>query len=157
MVLPPPASASVPRAGLWMQAIGAGFTACLAVLFVVVLMRMQEQTRSLHQLERRLQALENAKALERTNILELQLRATVDRLHAVEALQGSIADLTRQQQQLAEQLQRLASRPPTSFDGIGLGDESTPPLRSPATKPPRNRPSPRRPAIEPGSPPPNLP
>lgn len=157
MVLPPPPPASVSRTGLWIQAIGTGLTACLAVLFVVMLQRLQEQTRSLQQLERRLQTLENAKALERTNTLEQQLRATVDRLHAVETLQGSIADLTRQQQQMGDQLQRLASRPPSPFEGNGMGDESPPLLRSPAAKPPRSRPSAPRPAVEPGSPPPTLP
>jgi TolA-binding protein len=153
MVSPPPATASVSRTGLWIQVIGAGLTACLAVLFLVVLQRVQEQTRSLDQLERRLLTLENLKALERTNTLEQQLRATVARLQALEGLQGSMADLTRQQQIQGEQLQRLASRPPSPFDGSGMGDESAPSPRPPATKPPRGRPPAARPAIEPASPP----
>ncbi|MEI6830881.1 MAG: hypothetical protein WCK64_13685, partial [Synechococcaceae cyanobacterium ELA445] len=116
MVPTPPATAPVSRTGFWIQMVGAGLTACLAVLFVVVLQRVQEQTRSLDQLERRLLSLENARALERTNTLEQQLRATVARLHVLEAQQGSIADLTRQQQLQADQLQRLASRPPSPLD-----------------------------------------
>jgi TolA-binding protein len=153
MVPTPPATAPVSRTGFWIQMLGAGLTACLAVLFVVLLQRVQEQTRSLDQLERRLLSLENARALERTNTLEQQLRATVARLHVLEAQQGSIADLTRQQQLQADQLQRLASRPPSPLDGSGMGDESAPSLRPPATKLPRSRPPTPRPAIEPGSPP----
>lgn len=70
MVPPPSPPAPDSRAGLWIQGIGAALTACLAVLFVVVLVRVEQQTRSLNRLEARLQSLENARALERTNILD---------------------------------------------------------------------------------------
>jgi hypothetical protein len=113
----------------------------LAVLFVVAIQRVQDQNQSLRRLEQRLQTLENARALERTNALEQQLRATVERLHGLEEDQGRVSDLARQQQQLADQVQRLQSRPPEgSFDGLGLGGENPPGLRSPSAKSPASRP-----------------
>ncbi|MCP9915959.1 hypothetical protein [Cyanobium sp. ATX 6F1] len=158
MTPPPPQRSDQGRAITWIQWIGAGLTATLAVLFVVAIQRLQEQNQSLRQLEQRLQVLENARALERTNALEQQLRATVERVHGLEDDQGRVADLARAQQQLADQVQRLQSLPPGgSFDGLGLGGEippglRTPSARSPAGRPPSPRPVPPRPGPEPTAP-----
>lgn len=146
------------RAITWIQWIGAGLTATLAVLFVVAIQRVQEQNQDLQRLEQRLQVVENARALERTNALEQQLRATVERLHGLEEDQGRVTDLARQQQQLASQVQRLQSRPPgAGFDGLGLGGELPLGLRPPKAKLPAGRPSsqgqpPPRPEPEPAPP-----
>ncbi|MGB7564546.1 MAG: hypothetical protein WBM08_07310 [Prochlorococcaceae cyanobacterium] len=158
MAPPPPQRSDQGRAITWIQWIGAGLTATLAVLFVVAIQRVQEQNQSLRRLEQRLQTLENTRALERTNTLEQQLRATVERLHGLEEDQGRVSDLARQQQQLADQVQRLQSRPPGgSFDGLGLGGEIPPGLRTPSAKSPGSRPPaprsvPPRPGPEPAAP-----
>ncbi|MFS6828602.1 hypothetical protein [Cyanobium sp. ATX-6F1] len=124
----------------------------MAVLFVVAIQRLQEQNQSLRQLEQRLQVLENARALERTNALEQQLRATVERVHGLEDDQGRVADLARAQQQLADQVQRLQSLPPGgSFDGLGLGGEIPPGLRTPSARSPAGRPPPPSGAAPPGA------
>lgn len=119
---------------------------------MVAIQRLQEQNQSLRQLEQRLQVLENARALERTNALEQQLRATVERVHGLEDDQGRVADLARAQQQLADQVQRLQSLPPGgSFDGLGLGGEIPPGLRTPSARSPAGRPPPPSGAAPPGA------
>ncbi len=141
MASSPPKQSDQGHAIPWIQAVGAGLTATLAVLFVVAIQRVQEQNLSLRRLEQRLQTLENTRALERTNTLEQQLRATVGRLHDLEEEGAKVSDLARQQQQLADQLQRLQSRPPEgNFDGLGLGGEMPPGLRTPSAKSPASRP-----------------
>lgn len=149
MAPPPPQRSDQGRAITWIQWIGAGLTATLAVLFVVAIQRVQQQNQGLRGLEQRLQILENARALERTNALEQQLRSTVERLHGLEEAQGRVSDLVRQQQELADQVQRLQSRSPGgSFDGLGLGGEIPPGLRTPSPKSPASLP----PAPRPGPP-----
>ncbi|MFM8675037.1 MAG: hypothetical protein ACKOCA_08455 [Vulcanococcus sp.] len=61
----------------WMRRAGAGMTAAVAVLFVVLLVQVRLQSNRIQQLQDKLQTLENANDLERTNALEEQLRSTV--------------------------------------------------------------------------------
>jgi hypothetical protein len=72
-----PAASDLPN---WMRWGGAGLTALLAVLFVVLLLQVRGQGQRLQALQDRIQSLENAQDLERTNALEEQLRSTVQRL-----------------------------------------------------------------------------
>ncbi|MCP9848333.1 hypothetical protein [Cyanobium sp. Morenito 9A2] len=154
MVSPPSNQPTEGRAGAWIQWLGAVLTGTLAVLFVVVLQRVQELNQSLRTLEQRLQTLENARALERTNTLEQQLRSTVERLHGLEESEGQVGELARQQRQLADQLARLESSPPPGrLDGSGQGGDRPPALlppsaRGPSSRPPAPRPAAARPATE---------
>ena len=88
-----------------MRLLGAGLTALVAVLALVVLQQLQQQTSRSQALERRLQTLENRSDLERTQALEAQLRAVVQRLQGLEASAGQLQELALQQEDLRRQLQ----------------------------------------------------
>ena len=88
-----------------MRLLGAGLTALVAVLALVVLQQLQQQTSRSQALERRLQTLENRSDLERTQALEAQLRAMVQRLQGLEASGGQLQELALQQEDLRRQLQ----------------------------------------------------
>ncbi len=110
---PPGAEPPLPR---WMRLIGAGLTALVAVLALVLLQQVHEQASRSQALERRLQDLENRRDLERTQALEAQLRAFAQRLQGLEASAGQVRELELQQQelrrQLQSQLQHPSSQPP---------------------------------------------
>lgn len=103
-----------PAVGLpaWMRWSGAGLTALLAVLFVVLLQQVRQQGQELQSLKGRLQTLENARDLDRTNALEEQLRSTVQRLQSLEGLEQTIQRLSQEQAGLRQQL-RSTSRSAT--------------------------------------------
>ena len=88
----------------WMRWGGAGLTALLAVLFVVLLQQVHQQAQQLQLLQDRVQTLENAKDLERTNALEEQVRATVRRLQNLEGLRASLQRLRGEQESLRQQI-----------------------------------------------------
>ena len=92
----------------WMRLLGAGLTGLLAVLFVVVLQQTREQGQRLQQLQDKVQTIENANDLERTNALEEQLRSTVERLQALEDIEQKVQSLSSQVQTLRD-LQRSRS------------------------------------------------
>ena len=89
----------------WMRLLGAGLTGLLAVLFVVVLQQTREQGQRLQQLQDKVQTIENANDLERTNALEDQLRSTVERLQTLEGIEQKVQSLSSQVQTLRD-LQR---------------------------------------------------
>jgi hypothetical protein len=82
----------------------------LVVLFVVILGKYREQSRSLRQLRDRVEGLENSRALERTTILEQQLRSTSERLRKLESLEGSLANLQGQQERLRIEVRQISRR-----------------------------------------------
>ena len=92
----------------WMRLLGAGLTGLLAVLFVVVLQQTREQGQRLQQLQDKVQTIENANDLERTNALEGQLRSTVERLQTLEGIEQKVQSLSSQVQTLRD-LQRSRS------------------------------------------------
>lgn len=105
---PPPPSAAVGPPWLpWLQL---GLSTTLAVLFVVLLQGLQQQGRSLHLLDQRLQALENNRALDRTTALEQQLRAAVERLQQLEQEQARNSQERLDRQALEQELQDLRRR-----------------------------------------------
>ena len=105
MTVPPAPPGAEPPLPRWMRLLGAGLTALVAVLALVVLQQLQQQTSRSQALERRLQTLENRSDLERTQALEAQLRAMVQRLQGLEASAGQLQELALQQEDLRRQLQ----------------------------------------------------
>jgi TolA-binding protein len=93
-----------------MRWLGAGLTALLAVLFVVLLQQVRQQGQRLQALQDRLQQMENARDLERTNALEEQLRSTVVRLQNLEGLEQSLQRLSSEQDSLRQQIRSAGSR-----------------------------------------------
>jgi LPS-assembly lipoprotein len=75
-----------------MRLIGAGLTALVAVLALVLLQQVHQQASRSQALERRLQDLENRRDLERTQALEAQLRALAQRLQGLEASAGQVRE-----------------------------------------------------------------
>lgn len=102
----------------WMRWGGAGLTALVAVLFVVLLLQVREQSERLQTLQNRLQTLENANDLGRTNALEEQLRSTVQRLQRLETLDTTVQGLSREQEALRQQ---ISSRPELSLPPAETG------------------------------------
>lgn len=90
----------------WMRRAGAGMTAAVAVLFVVLLVQVRLQSNRIQQLQDKVQTLENANDLERTNALEEQLRSTVERLQGMEGLEQAVQRLSAEQANLKLQIGR---------------------------------------------------
>ncbi|MFY8150095.1 MAG: hypothetical protein ACOVNL_12885 [Prochlorococcaceae cyanobacterium] len=103
-------SPTLPEAPLWVPWLLVGITTMLAVLFVVLLGKYREQSRSLRELRDRVAGLENSRALERTTILEQQLRSTSERLRKLERLDGSISALQGQTERLRFEIRQLSRR-----------------------------------------------
>lgn len=130
---PPGAEPPLPR---WMRLIGAGLTALVAVLALVLLHQVHQQASRSQALERRLQDLENRRDLERTQALEAQLRALAQRLQGLEASAGQVRELELQQDELRRQLQRQLQRPssqPSEF--LPFDDPLPAPGRGPLGQP----------------------
>ncbi len=79
----------------------------LAVLFVVMVGKMRQQSSSIRALQERVQGLENSRALERTSGLEQQLRTTVERLQVVERSNAQLRALSSDNKLLNDQLRQL--------------------------------------------------
>ena len=88
----------------WMPWLQAGLTAMLAVLFVVMVGKVRQQSNDLRQLRERVDGLENSRALERTTALEQQLRSTVERLQALERDQSHLDALGAENARLQQEL-----------------------------------------------------
>jgi TolA-binding protein len=89
-----------------MRRAGAGMTAAVAVLFVVLLVQVRLQSNRIQQLQDKVQTMENANDLERTNALEEQLRSTVERLQGMEGLEQAVQRLSAEQANLKLQIGR---------------------------------------------------
>ena len=130
---PPGAEPPLPR---WMRLIGAGLTALVAMLALVLLQQLQQQASRNQALEGRVQDLENRRDLERAQALEAQLRALALRLQGLEASAGQVEELELQQQELRRQLQRQqqrASTQPPEF--LPFNDPYPMPAPGPSAKP----------------------
>jgi len=106
MSAPPVPSGVEPPLPRWMRLVGAGLTSLVAVLALVVLQQVQQQASRSRALERRVQGLENRRDLERTQALEAQLQATVQRLQGLEANASQLQGLLLQQEEQRRQLER---------------------------------------------------
>ena len=100
----------------WMRWGGAGLTALLAVLFVVLLQQVRGQGQRLQTLQDRIQSLENAPDLERTNALEEQLRSTVQRLQNLEGIEQTLQRLSSEQENLRLQIRSAGRSSSRSVD-----------------------------------------
>ncbi|MCP9858592.1 MULTISPECIES: hypothetical protein [unclassified Cyanobium] len=121
---PPQAPPGPPIWTGWLQL---GLSTMLAVLFLVILSKAQEQSQRLMRLEQRLQGLENSRALDRTSVLEEQQRAMLGRLQTLETSAQRLEALERQQEQwrsaLADMQGRAVRRPqadPDFFPAVPL-------------------------------------
>ncbi|WP_411867648.1 hypothetical protein [Vulcanococcus limneticus] len=130
----------------WMRWLGTGLTAMVAVLFLVLLQQVRQQAGRLEALQGRVQSLENARDLERTNALEEQLRSTVQRLHRFDGLEGAVEELQAQQESLRQQLRQRPATPgpqsPSLLPREDLGGGLTPLAPGPAPARPAAPPQP---------------
>ena len=115
------ARSSSPQAPLptWMRRTGAGLTALLAVLFVVLLLQVRQQGERIQTLQDKLQTLENEKDLDRTNALEEQVRSTAERLQNLEGLEQTVQGLRSEQASLRAQLRSQEREPQFPLDNGG--------------------------------------
>lgn len=111
----------------------------LLVLFLVVVNRQQAQAQRLSELLSRVQDLEHSRALERTAVLEQQLRSMLTRLQELEKRNQRQEQLGQELQALQQQLQQLrAARPLAAepLDSAAEPDESRRPAGSRPPPPP---------------------
>lgn len=126
-----PAAAPVPRSPNHRRAVSAtpgvtpwlwlpvALSSMLLVLFAVMVNRQQTQAQRIGELLSRVQDLEHSRALERTAVLEQQLRAMLNRLQELEKQTKQQEQLARQLQTLQQEVQRLsrAARGPAPLFG----------------------------------------
>lgn len=79
----------------------------LLVLFAVVVNRQQAQAQRIGELSNRVRALEQSRALERTAVLEQQLRAMLSRLQELEKQTGQLDDVATTLRSLREEVTKL--------------------------------------------------
>ncbi|MEO1003654.1 MAG: hypothetical protein AAFX65_11155 [Cyanobacteria bacterium J06638_7] len=130
-----PGSGALPPLPDWVLWLQAGFTALVAVLFVALLLQSRQQNNRIQELQERLQGLENSRALERTTGLEDQLRASVERLQALERDSSRIDLLQAETDALREQLSQL--RPAGAITPPGQLAAPTPAAPTPPAEPER--------------------
>ncbi len=113
-------SSNEPPAALptWMRRTGAALTALVAVLFVVLLLQVRQQSERIQTLQDKVQTLENDKDLDRTNALEEQVRSTAARLQSLERLEQSVQSLRSEQAGLRAQIRSQARQPQFTPDAI---------------------------------------
>lgn len=136
-----PAPQEGPLLPPWLPWLQLGLSSMMVVLFLVLLHGLQEQGRSLRQLDQRLQGLENNRALDRTTALEQQLRAAVERLRRLEEEQAQSRQELLDRRQLEQELQDLRRRAATPSL-----PRSTAPLPLQPLTPPQGAPAAGRPA-----------
>lgn len=95
----------------WMRWGGAALTGLVAVLFVVVLLQVKQQSQRIQSLQDKVQSLENSRDLDRTGAMEEQLRSTVERLQSLEGLEQAVQRLSNEQASLRNQLGRASREP----------------------------------------------
>jgi|LauGreDrversion4_2_1035121.scaffolds.fasta_scaffold03003_16 hypothetical protein len=111
----------------WMRRAGAGLTALVAVLFVVLLLQVRQQGERIQTLQDKLQTLENEKDLDRTNALEEQVRSTAERLQNLEGLEQTVQSLRSEQASLRAQLRSQDRAPQFPLDnGVDLNNKPKP-------------------------------
>ena len=111
----------------WMRRAGAGLTALVAVLFVVLLLQVRQQGERIQTLQDKLQTLENEKDLDRTNALEEQVRSTAERLQNLEGLEQTVQSLRSEQASLRAQLRSQDRAPQFPLDnGVDLNNKPNP-------------------------------
>lgn len=98
----------------------------LLVLFAVVVNRQQQQALQLAELQQRVQALEQSRALERTTVLEEQMRTMLTRLQTLEKGGALLQTLERQQEQLQRELQLVKASQSGPGGGMDPGIEPMP-------------------------------
>ena len=125
-----PASSDWPPVLLWLPI---SLSSLVLVLLVVVVQRQHAQAQLLADLRGRVQTLEQSRALERTAVLEQQLRAMLTRLQTLERGQLQGAELARRLQSLNEDLQQLRAAASRSSS-----------LQPPLLEPPQDAPRPSR-------------
>jgi len=129
-------SASDPQTSLplWMRRTGAALTALVTVLFVVLLLQVRQQSERIQKLQDKVQTLENANDLDRTNALEEQVRSTAERLQNLEGLEQAVQSLSSEQAGLRAQLRSQHQAPPFQLDD-GMGNAKPKPPRMPTLPP----------------------
>ncbi|MEB3171973.1 MAG: hypothetical protein VKK43_11430 [Synechococcaceae cyanobacterium] len=139
-----------PRRGGWLIWLPMGFATMLLVLFLVLVGRQQDQVARLGELIRRVQNLETSRALERTAVLEQQLRSTAARLQTLERAQLRFKDWERQLQTLRQEMDLRRSFESTPQGELLREPPLTPlPPRRGSTTPPDSRTEPPPPLLIP--------
>lgn len=136
-----------PWGGGWWIWLPMGLGTMLLVLFFVVVGRQQDQASRIHELNQRIQNLEHSRALERTAVLEQQLRSTAARLQTVEKGQQRLADWERQLQALRQEMELRRSF--ESVHGDLLNEPPPLPSPKPGRSPAPNRSQPMPPLFNP--------
>lgn len=134
----PSTATAAPTPWLWLPV---ALSSMLLVLFVVVVNRQQAQAERIGTLLGRVRTLEQSRALERTAVLEQQLRSMLTRLQ----------DLEKGERQLQEQQQQLLSLQADLQSLRRTTGRVMTPLEEPPTAPPPPPPPPRspRPGVDP--------
>ncbi len=129
-------SGSGPQAQLpdWLPWLQAGLTAMLAVLFLVMVGKLRQQSSQLRGLQERVQGLENSRALERTTALEEQLRSTATRLQALERSNMQLEGLSSDNARLRREIQQL--RRPVAPAPVAPAESETEAPSAPTPPPP---------------------
>jgi TolA-binding protein len=129
---------SLPQLPEWVAWLQLGLTVLLAVLFLATLAKARQQGARIQELQARLEGLENSRALEQTTGLEEQLRATVERLQAVERNSARIDVLSADNEVLRSELGQLrrSSRPEASTPSRPIPTPSPQQQESPNGGPP---------------------
>jgi hypothetical protein len=129
-----------PWGGGWLIWLPMGLCTMLMVLFVVVVGRQQDQANKIGELTQRIQNLEHSRALERTAVLEQQLRSTAARLQVVEKGQQRLSDWERQLQTLRQEMDLRRSFESTHSDLLNEPPLSPSPKSGRSTPPNLGRP-----------------
>lgn len=127
----------------WMPWLQLGLTTMLGVLFVVTLLRAKDLSQGMGQMEQRLRSLESRQALDRSTMLEQQLRTMLERLQALEGKAERINTLEGERERLEQELDELRSR--TSGRPSAEGAEGEPSAPPPSASPPPVPAAPLRP------------
>jgi TolA-binding protein len=129
----------------WLPWLQLGLTTMLGVLFVVTLLRARDLSLDLQQMERRLQSVESRQALDRSTVLEQQLRSMLERLQALEGKAERLNALEGERERLEQELTDLRSR----TSGRPSAQDASPAPGPPPTPPSGSAP-PLRPVPSPG-------
>ena len=112
-----------------------GLSTMLLVLFAVVVNRQQAQVQRIEVLSSRVKALEQSRALERTAVLEQQLRAMLTRLQVLEKQNQRQEDVATTLRTLQEEVRRLRSAVSRPTSLLEPESEAGRPVRSPSETP----------------------
>jgi hypothetical protein len=121
----PSSAASDQPLPAWMRRAGAALTACMSVLFVVLLLQVRQQGERIQTLQDKVQTLENDNDLERTNAIEEQVRSTAERLQNLEGLAQDVQRLSSEQAGLRAELRSQLREPGLPLEP-GLNNRSKP-------------------------------